>query len=77
MQSKYDAPLVLPKPVLKQVLGILYDLFMFTQLVAFYGLCWSLGLTCLLIDKLLGTSRCLDAFTTFFALFANLGKKAP
>lgn len=70
-------PLWLPATPGQRLKTIGYDLFMFTQLIAFYGLCFTLGILCYSLDKLLKTSRCLDSFIQFFSLFANLGKKEP
>lgn len=71
---KQQVKLVLDENKNKKYKVVAYDLFMFIQLVAFYALCWSLGIVCLVLNKITGRNIFLDGFIGAFSKIANMGK---
>ena len=69
--NSYTAPFVLKKETISFIKIIVFDFYMFIQLILFYAVCLSLGVLFQILDKIFKT-KLTDSLATFFEYVANL-----
>jgi len=66
------APFVLEKGFMAFMKTIVFDFYMFVQLVLFYVVCLVLGVLFLILDKIFRTNKLTNSLAAFFEYIANL-----
>jgi hypothetical protein len=66
------APFVLEKGFMAFMKTIVFDFYMFLQLVLFYVVCLVLGVLFLILDEIFRTKKLTNSLAAFFEYIANL-----